>query len=188
MKDRFVNEPKGILTLMALLVFSLPALGADLDIGAREAVGLFQMACIANAGDGEAQRSWMDAHHVPHLNSQGAAIFLKNDSGVGYDASNTSGRFALTVLDNGVCTVFAEHAKDGDVISALETSKAGVSRQNDHPDTTDPRLHHYDYILTHGGIDYTVIVSTDTVPGHIQAMLSIARRVPNATSMPSPQN
>jgi hypothetical protein len=136
-------------------------------------------ACIANAGDSKATKDWMASHHVPQLNAQGAAIFLRNSSGVGYDASNSTGRYALTVLDNGLCTVFAEHAKDSDVIELLKASQTGLVQQKDYPDPNKAGLHHYDFVLNRGGVDYNVVISTAAAPANIQAFLSIARRTAN---------
>ena len=167
------------------VLIAVPAMAQtnDLDMGARQAVGLFLQACIGNEANINAVRTWMDNLKVPRINGEALRPFLAGRPGVGYNASNSTGHLALTSEDNGVCTVFVESAKDNDVIKSLETSvpnaQQSLKRLNDHADERDPKLHHCDYALTRGGTIYDVVVSTDATPGRIQGMLSFWRRGPN---------
>jgi hypothetical protein len=164
-----------------LLAGSLTAQAADLDMAARQMAGLFTQACLSHAGDGAAQRKFLEDHHVPQLPAAGLAVFLQNRPGIGYNASNGSGRLAVTIEIDGVCTVYSDSAAIADVFSALDSmlplSGMDVSDMRAHDRT--PSEHVRDYVLTKDGQRFTLVASTFEGPGTVKAIFSISLRNPS---------
>jgi hypothetical protein len=166
----------------------------DPDMGARQIVGLFTQACVAQYGDIAAVRAWLDDRHVPHMPDQGAVHFLAGKAGIVYDASNPTGRYGVTTLDNGVCDAFAETAQAPEVIDVLEKTlkaqKSTVIRLGDRRESKDSRLHHYDYLIIHDGVDYDLFASVSDATQTIQAQIGFWRRSPTEAlpnPLPAPQ-
>jgi hypothetical protein len=166
----------------------------DPDMGAKQIVGLFTQACVVQYGDIAAVRAWLDDCHVPHMPDQGAVHFLAGKAGIVYDASNPTGRYGVTTLDNGVCDAFAETAQASEVIDVLEKTlkaqKSTVIRLDDHPESKDSRLHHYDYLIIHDGVNYDLVASVSDATQTLQAQIGFWRRsateaLPNP--LPAPQ-
>jgi hypothetical protein len=99
----------GVLSL-GLFASTIAAPAAELDTGAGQIVGLFMRACVPQYGDIYAVRKWLEDRKVPRMPDAGAVHFLNGRSGTVYDASNATGRYGVTTLDNGVCDAFAETA------------------------------------------------------------------------------
>ena len=188
--------PRAYLTPMAVGVLSLglfastvAASAAELDTGAGQIVGLFMQACVPQYGDIFAVRKWLEDRKIPHMADAGAVHFLSGRSGTVYDASNATGRYGVTTLDNGVCDAFAETALASDVIDFLETSLKSkgltVIRLKDYADPHAARLHHYDYLIVRDGVNYNLVASVSDATHVIQAQLGFWRRGPNEP-LPAP--
>ena len=176
------------------LVFGVPARADEPDMGARQTIGLFMQACVSQLGDILAVRTWLEDRHVPHMAEGGALHFLDGKAGVVFDASNKTGRYGLTTLDNGLCDVFADRAKASDVIPLLEaTLKAGgltVIRLKDDFETEDTRRHHYDYLVIRDGVNYNLVATVSDATDGLQAQLAFWRRgldEPLPTPLPAPR-
>ena len=167
----------------SILLAAAPLQAAELDMAARQAVGLFQQACIAHAGDGAAQISFMEEHHVPHMSPELQQSFLHNQAGVAYDASNSNAHLAVAILGNGLCVVFSDTAVPTDLITALEAAlppvNMTVANVRTHDSDQAPLVHFHDYVLTREGQRYTMVVSSSGGPGAVKAILSIGLRNPS---------
>jgi hypothetical protein len=181
---------KGYLAPLALIVLNMGIFAsaiatsaADLDTGAGQIVGLFMQACVPQYGDILAVRNYLEDHKVPHMPDEGAVHFLKGRSGIVYDASNRTGRYGVTTLDNGVCDAFAETAKPSDAVGFLEASLKSkgltVIRLKDYVDPRETRLHHYDYLIVRDGVTYDLVASVGDATHTIQAQLGFWRRGPS---------
>ena len=168
-------------TVMLFLAGSIPARAADLDMAARQMAGLFTQACLLEAGDAAAQIKFLEDHHVPHLPSAGLAIFLQKRPGVGYDASNGSGRLAVTVENNGVCTVYSDSAATADAFPALDAlvPNSGMAVAGMRAHDRSPTEHFRDYILTKDARRFTLVASTSEGPGTMKAIFSVSPRNPS---------
>jgi hypothetical protein len=169
------------------------AFGQERDMAARQVVALFEQACVAQFGDVAKVTGWLETRHVPHASEALAIALLKGRPGTAYDASNSTGKYALTVDGNGVCTVFAPQAKAADLIveldSALKNLHLTTYLLDDHPDKSDARVRHRDYLVVHGGVNYDLVAST-AEGSNLQAILSFWNRGTNEpipSPLPSPQ-
>jgi hypothetical protein len=172
--------------------FTATAQAQERDMAARQAVGLFQQACISQFGDIAKVRAFLEDKHVPHASEGLTRALLAGRPGMVYDASNPTGRYAVVAQTDGLCTVAAPQAKAADVIPELEEAIKGLGMtiyllQN--RAGVDPRLHHRDYLLVHNGVDYNLVAST-AEGGQWEAILSFSRRgadEPIPSPLPRPQ-
>jgi hypothetical protein len=144
--------------------------------GARQAVGLFTRTCLQYPNNPAALRSFMVGHHVPELNAEGRAIFLKGRSGVGFDATNQITRLAVVSEDNGTCTVFAEKADAIEIAGLIEAAfkklNAEVTGQNE-VNTGPGHSHVYNLIIN--SLPFTFVWSANAnQAGAVQAALTLA--------------
>ena len=143
--------------------------------GTAQAVGLFVQSCIRLAGDPSGVRDFVRQRHVPELNPEGKAIFLKDHVGIGFDATNKITRMVLISEDNGVCSVFAETVDVSKIVESLETvlKKAGVSLvQTSTRQQGSLTSHNYDLTLKER--NFKLVVSTgDNPKASVHAMLTL---------------
>jgi hypothetical protein len=112
---------KALCLSIVLMGLARPALSQASSDGTTQVVGLFIATCVRFAGDPKSVRTFMSEHHVPELNPQGRAIFLRDHVGIGFDASNRVTRLALVSEDNGVCSAFAGQADRSRIGPLLES-------------------------------------------------------------------
>ena len=150
---------------------------------AGQVAGLFVQTCVQFPGDTTKVQGWLEQRSVPKLSPQMLAALLRNRPGIGYDTSNTSGRFALTLESGGLCTAYAERADSAELFRILERllndAHLEFKQMSDRTDPREPALRHRGFVLTKEGRPYTMVISTSAAEGKIQAFLSLAPHSPS---------
>jgi len=148
--------------------------------GARQVVGLFLQTCVRFAGDVPGLRARLAELRLPSLRPEALAALRRGDAGVGYDATNRSARLALVSEDDGLCSAFAGEADGEETTATFESAvrRSGGEFRAEGEDgaarTATGRS--WRYGLTVRGRDYLVVISADTRPGDVQAILSLSPR------------
>ncbi len=148
----------------------------DTEGGARHAVGLFMKTCVQFTGDPTAVRNFLNEHHVPELNSQGRAIFVRDHVGIGYDASNKVTRLAVVSEDNGACTVFGEKADPSKIPELIEATAKGQGIQIDQNGSKENEgtVSHF-YTVTINARHFKLVVITNPLHGtSVQTALTLS--------------
>ncbi|MEO6947853.1 MAG: hypothetical protein ABI150_15135 [Nitrobacter sp.] len=167
---------KMLLSGFAVLAVTGASFGQATSDGTRQVVGLFTSTCLSFADDPKAIRDLMKQHHVPELNDQGRAIFLRDHVGVGFDATNMVTRLALVSEDSGVCSAFAGQANASEIgpMLAATTKARGLDLvQTSGKETTSATSSFYKIkVKDHL---YRLVVSSNPIPNaSVQAAITLA--------------
>ncbi len=167
----------GVLFMIVTLVRSGNAQVTAPELeGTQQVVGLFTSACVQLGGNPSAVRAFMNQRHVPELNPQGRAIFLRDHQGVGFDASNKLSRMALVSEDNGVCTAFVESADISQVVPLLESTlkNAGIQLTENGERETEGASSRF-YKLATRGREFNLIITVNPRAslGGVKAILTL---------------
>jgi len=161
-------KPGGRGTAWLILVFSLlmavVARADDPQASAGRLTWLFVNGCLAHSGSARGLRGWVARQNLPVLPAPEQAQVLNGRPGIGYDASNGDGHFALASFNNGWCVAWATDADRAKLIreleAALRRADVGFIVQDDseyqgHADKRD-RL----YALIRNGRRLTLLMTT----------------------------
>jgi hypothetical protein len=105
---------------------SRPASGSDndqMDPRARFAIILFGRTCLRHIGKPAQLRAKLSGDgemRLPQLPEAASKVFLGKHAGKAWSASHHRGGFIVTLLDDGLCTVFVEKVIETDMLDALE--------------------------------------------------------------------
>jgi len=112
--------------ILAALVLSMNVSVARADDAslqaARQVVGLLTQGCLQFAGNATGLRDALRRKGVPELKQEARAIFMRDKTGSGFDASNKTTRLAIVSKDNGLCDVVLGDKSGADVVPLLEES------------------------------------------------------------------
>jgi hypothetical protein len=143
---------------------------------AEELSGLFLQTCLPYAGRPQALRQWATLEKLPAVPDPARAAFLNGAPGQVFDASNSTGKFALLSSDDGICAVVTDQAGDLEVAQALERvlSGAGIKFRLviERDDKLNPKLHHREYLASRPPQAWRLLAAT--VHDNGQAMLTAA--------------
>jgi len=167
---------KALCLSIALMGLARPALAQAPSDGTTQVVGLFIATCVRFAGDPKSVRTFMNEHHVPELNPQGRAIFLRDHVGVGFDATNRVTRLALVSEDNGVCSAFAGQADRSRIAPLLESvaKRQGFVLSPISGTAHEPASSDFHQVKIKDHL-YKLVVSSNSVAGaSVQAAITLA--------------
>jgi hypothetical protein len=146
---------------------------------ASQLAGLFMQSCVQFAGDRAGLRDWARRTGLVEVPEQARAAFLREASGMVFDASNQVGKFVLISDDAGGCSTVAELADGQAVIAALEADlrQAGISFApgRDADDPEERQLRHREYTASTGTRTWRIVVGTVRDRQGGQAMLTATR-------------
>ena len=161
---------------IAIYARNVEAQTDDAAQAARQVVGLFNQACVRFAGEPAQLRVALKRRNVPELKPEARTVFMRDRSGVGFDASNRVARLAIVSQDSGLCDVFLGDRDGADVIPLLEQSlrQEGVVLAREHEEDRGT-MHTVTYRLTLKSHPYSIVASVDPGPrGSVRAILTLA--------------
>ena len=137
--------------------------------GADQLVGLFGATCLHFAGDTAAMRKFLTTQGAPAMPDPARGAFLAGRQGQVFDVSVPSVNLALVSLDDGGCEAVVEHANPSEIVPVLEQSAAEAhvtvqSLGNQQADKNGRGVTHAAFLLTSGGKQMHVLVSTAPQP------------------------
>ena len=150
---------------------------ADADmLAARQAVGLFSQFCLRFMGDPVRIRDMLRGKNVPELKPEARAIFLRDRTGVGFDASNRAARLAIVSQDSGLCDVFLADKGERNVVPLLEQSlRQGGFTLTKKGEEDRGAMHAVSYGIALGSRPFTIVASVNPNPsGSVRAILTLA--------------
>ena len=104
------NIASSILLIAVLLFSSLVNADAP-PLREKYAVDWFVESCLKHAGNIAKLADWAPSRKLTPLTNDVAKVFLLGSPGRGWSASNHSGKYAIVMREDGLCTVFTRRAK-----------------------------------------------------------------------------
>ena len=175
-----------MLPLLALLtIIGLAPTSPASPVITNEFTQLFATTCAVNVFTPEKLRETLNSPLTPTLTPERAAPFLRGNPGTAWEIHFGEGQYALTLMDSGLCAVFARKAtidqvQKGFVELATSNPESFVLRQipsvEAGPNTDDLTSTAYIWSYPKKSIElvFTLTTSKAAKDPEIQAMASVA--------------
>jgi len=170
---------------LALLLVAAPALAQDGDAAAFF-VKLYAEKCMKHYAKPDALKAAFEAAKTPELPAATAGFFLGGAPGKAWPQKGPGeGRFVVSLRDDGICAVFAQHADDvsvekhfKDLVSTSPPPLTAAADKDEHGMSPTGPIHTLSYTWSRPGDDSELLFTLTTAvspDAPVQAMASLGR-------------
>ncbi|MGO4701692.1 NMCC_0638 family (lipo)protein [Dyella sp. 2RAB6] len=170
---------------LALLLTAAPALAQDGDAAAFF-VKLYAEKCMKHYAKPMALKAEFEAAKTPELPANTANFFLGGAPGKAWPQRGPGeGRFVVSLRDDGICAVFAQHADDAnverrfkDLVSTSPPPLAAAVDKDEHEMSPTGPIHTLSYTWSRPGDESELLFTLTTAvspDAPVQAMASLGR-------------